>query len=87
MDGVAITLKDIVFLLGLGITIGAPIIKLNVTIAKLMAKLELLSGDLSELSSRNAGTHKRLFDSLDSQSGILADHETRITVLEHDYFK
>lgn len=84
MDEIAVTLKDLVFLLGLAVSIGAPIIRLNVTIAKLMTKLDGLSGDINELTTQNSKSHRRIFDTLDTHSTALAEHDKRITVLEHE---
>ena len=65
----------------------SPIIKLNTTITAMSATMENLTkvvnrcaADLDSLQERNAETHRRLFDRIDN-------HETRITVLEHDVQK
>ena len=70
----------VTFMLG----VVSPIIKLNTSITSMSSTLKTLTeivnkcaADLDALQERNAQTHQRIFDRIDN-------HETRITVLEHD---
>ena len=72
----------IVVLVGLGVSIITPIIKLNTTITKLTTIVERLTGDVTELTVRNSKTHDRIFAQLDKHTDKLNDHEKRITILE-----
>lgn len=73
----------IVVLVGLGISIITPIVKLNSTITRLTTIVERLGGDVADLTARNSKTHDRIFDRLDDHDGRLNAHETRISVLEN----
>ena len=72
----------IVVLVGLGVSVITPIIKLNTTITKLTTIVERLSGDVTELTARNSKTHDRIFASIEKHTDQINDHEKRITVLE-----
>lgn len=72
----------IVVLIGLGVSVVTPIIKLNTTITKLTTVVERLGGDVADLTARNTKTHDRIFTTLDKHGEQLTDHETRITILE-----
>lgn len=72
----------IVVLVGLGVSVITPIIKLNTTITKLTTVVERLSGDVTDLTARNSKTHDRIFSQLDKHADTLNDHEKRITILE-----
>lgn len=72
----------IVVLVGLGISVITPIIKLNTTITKLTTIVERLSGDVTDLTARNSKTHDRIFAQIDKHTDQINDHEKRITVLE-----
>ena len=70
----------IVSLLGTALAIGAPVIRLNTTITKLIDKIDNLGGDLSELEASNRRSHERIHKKNDEQDKKLAEHETRIDV-------
>lgn len=72
----------IVSLAGTAIAIGAPVIKLNTTMTRLIDKIDSLGGDLSDLEASNRRSHERIHIKNDEQDGKLADHETRIKLLE-----
>lgn len=69
-------------LVGLGVAIVTPLIKLNTSITKLSTLLDGLAGDMRKLTEKNAKSHERIWDRLDEQEENVNDHETRITVLE-----
>lgn len=66
------------------ITIMAPIIKLNTTITRLIVKLDNLGVDMEELEKHNHESHRRIWEKNDEQDGKLADHETRLKVIENE---
>ena len=72
----------LVVLLGLGATVVKPLLELNSSIVKLTARLDQLTGSLSDISDRNAKSHDRLWKHNEEQDAALDDHERRITVLE-----
>lgn len=72
----------IVVLVGLGISIITPIVKLNTTITRLTTVVERLGGDVADLTARNSKTHDRIFGTLEKHTDQINDHEKRITVLE-----
>lgn len=76
-------------IIGLGVTVGAPIIKLNSNITRLTVVLDTIKTELEEqkkaLSAQQADSresHRRLWAHNDEQDNTLNDHETRIRVLE-----
>lgn len=72
----------IVGLITTALTIGAPVIKLNTAITRLIVKLDSLGKDMDDLELHNHESHKRLWDHNDEQDEKLADHETRLSVIE-----
>ena len=66
------------------IAIGAPVIKLNTAITKLIVKLDALGEDFSSLELHNHEAHRRIWEKNDEQDERLADHETRLKVIENE---
>lgn len=66
----------IVGLVGLFLSVGTPIIKLNANIVRLQSTLDNLCKEFSESKESNAKSHERIFTKLD-------EHEDRITKLEY----
>ena len=76
-------------IVGLGVTVGAPIIKLNANITRLTVVLDTIKAELEEqkkaLSAQREDSkesHRRIWAHNDEQDQTLADHETRLRVLE-----
>ena len=76
-------------IVGLGVTVGAPIIKLNANITRLTVILDTIKAELEEqkkaLSAQRDGSkeaHRRIWAHNDEQDATLSDHETRLRVLE-----
>lgn len=76
-------------IVGLGVTVGAPIIKLNANITRLTVVLDTIKAELEEqkkaLSAQREDSkesHRRIWAHNDEQDATLADHETRLRVLE-----
>lgn len=74
----------VVAMLTTAITIGAPIIKLNTAITRLIVKLDGLGADLDDLEKHNHESHRRLWEHNGEQDEKLADHETRLKVIENE---
>lgn len=76
----------VIIVLGLlttAIAIGAPVLKLNSTIAKLGITIDVLNRDVRELEVHNRESHKRIWSHNNEQDETLADHECRLKVIEH----
>lgn len=71
-------------LVGLFITVVRPLLTLNSSIVRLTERMEHLSAELNELTVRNTEKHKRIWDRVDEQAELLADHEKRIDHLENE---
>lgn len=74
--GVIITLVTFV------IAVGAPVIKLNTSIIRLIERLNKMDESLDSLTERNHKSHERIWQHNDEQDEKISDHETRITILE-----
>lgn len=74
----------VVGLLTTAIAIGAPVIKLNTTITRLIVKLDGLGNDMAKFEVHNHESHRRIWEHNDEQDEKLADHETRLQVIEKE---
>lgn len=74
----------VVAMITTAITIMAPIIKLNTTITRLIVKLDNLGTDMEELEKHNHESHRRIWEKNDEQDGKLADHESRLKIIENE---
>ena len=79
----------LIAVVGLGISIGAPLIKLNSTITTLTVTLENLKEDVAtnakaiEAGRQNAKeSHRRLWDHNEKQDEKIENHDRRIDTLE-----
>lgn len=79
----------LVVVVGLFITVGTPIIKLNSNIVKLNMNLDALrakteenAADLEEQKKHAHDAHQKLWDHNNGQDKMLNDHENRIQRLE-----
>jgi hypothetical protein len=59
-----------------------PMLKLNTSIVKLTSAVAVLQENIKELTSNNSAGHNKLWEHNHEQDRQLADHETRITVIE-----
>lgn len=73
----------IIELVGFLAVLMPPVIKLTKSMTKLEETLSAVSAQLSEYKTDNTAAHKRIWDKVDEHGEKLTDHETRITVLEH----
>ena len=69
-------------LVGLFMTVGKPIIKLNETIAKLTIICNNLDKRFEKFETDNHDSHKRLWEHSAEQDRLIEEHDKRITVLE-----
>ena len=74
----------IVVLIGLGVSVVTPLMKLNSAITMLTQAASKIEEELKSLTERNSKTHARLFEAIEAEDEKVQDHEKRITVLEHD---
>lgn len=81
----------IVALVGLFLTVGKPILKLNSTLTVLTARIDAVesdskkqSEDLKEQKLHAHESHRRIWDHNAKQDEQLLDHEQRLGVLERD---
>lgn len=73
----------IVVLVGLVATVAGPIVKMTKAVTTLTDAVDRLAEKLKADEDRNTQSHARMYQRLDDCDDQLADHETRITVLEH----
>lgn len=72
----------LVTIVGLFFTVGRPIIKLNSNITLLNANVEQNNKDIAQQKKDAKESHQKLWDKNDEQDKTIANHETRIAVLE-----
>lgn len=77
-------------LVGLFLTVGAPILKLNSNITMLNVNIQQNSKEiaenkqeLKEQREKANESHQKLWNKNDEQDKILSNHETRIKILEN----
>ena len=71
-------------LIGLFVLVGKPILTLNKTIAEFNTELKNMKARVDAMECDKHEAHKELWKHNDEQDKELADHETRIRVLEHN---
>lgn len=72
----------LVVVVGLFLSVGAPVIQLNSTITKLSTLVQSIQDRQARQERDNTDSHRRLWRHNDEQDATLNDHETRITILE-----
>ena len=72
----------IIALVGLFVTVAAPIIRQTKAMTKLDTTMETLSEKLTQLESRNTDAHRRIWERNEEQDKTLHNHEVRIVKLE-----
>lgn len=66
----------------LAVTLIGVLVKLNVTLTHVCDRLETHDNTLVTLDERNREEHKEIHEELDEHYDELADHATRIAILE-----
>lgn len=74
----------LVLLIGLVTSIATPMIKLTRTMTTLDVTIQNLIKQFNSFEINNHDDHKRIWTKNDEQDAELHDHETRISLLEHD---
>ena len=69
-------------LIGLFLLVGKPILTLSKTIAEINTNMENMDKRVDTLECDKHEAHKELWQHSDAQDERIADHETRIRVLE-----
>lgn len=64
------------------LTVGAPVMKLNTSIIKLLGAVATLQKLVDNLTADNKAAHQRLWERSDEHGETLGNHESRISVLE-----
>ena len=72
----------VIALVGLVVTVAAPVIKLNSSITKLTVTMEGLQKAQDKLAVENTDSHRRMWVKNEEQDKKINDHETRIHVVE-----
>lgn len=72
-----------VVLAGLIASVVKPLVSLNTVITKLSASVDALAERINAFERRNQESHNRMYKRLDEDKDTLADHETRLTVIEN----
>lgn len=72
----------IIALVGLFAAVGAPVIRQTRAMTKLDSTMENLSDKLIQLESKNADSHRRIWEHNEKQDDMLQNHEIRIVKLE-----
>ena len=75
-------IQALTVIVGLFIAVGAPIIKLNGTIVKLNANVEILDKRFGKFEDENKDSHKRLWSKNMEQDAVLNNHEGRLRELK-----
>ena len=77
---------DIVVVIGslvaLFASVVTPLIKLNTTITKLNGSIDSLGEKVTDINCENKKQHDNLFGEIRKHDEELADHETRIRIIE-----
>jgi hypothetical protein len=74
----------IIALVGLFLTVGKPVINLNNSLTKNTVETSALRDTFEKFCSKNSESHDRLWKHNECQDKTIADHETRITVIENN---
>lgn len=72
----------LVIVIGLFLTVGAPIIKLNTNITKLNENLKATQNDQLKYEKDNHDAHERIWDHNEKQDAVLEEHRMRLHDLD-----
>jgi cell division protein FtsL len=73
----------IVVLFGLMVSVVTPLLKLNTSITQLTCAVSVLQKNIEGLTTKNSESHTKLWEHNSKQDSMLADHETRIKIIEN----
>jgi len=74
----------IVVLFGLIAAIVTPLLKLNTSITQLTCAVGVLQKNIEGLTTKNSESHTKLWEHNSKQDSVIADHETRIQIIEKE---
>ena len=72
----------VVVLFGLIAAVVTPLLKLNTSITQLTCAVGVLQKNIEGLTTKNSEGHTKLWEHSSKQDSLIADHETRIRILE-----
>ena len=72
----------LVLLLGLIVTVGKPLIRLNSTIISLTDAVKALEKNLNAIAGKNSAQHAKLWEHEAEQDELLREHEFRLRKME-----
>jgi hypothetical protein len=64
-------------------SVTGPLIKLNTSITKLNASVDVLKSAIDRIDTDNEESHNRIWKHNDEQDEIIAEHERKISNIEH----
>ena len=73
----------ITVLFGLIAAVVTPLLKLNTSITQLTCAVSVLQKNIEGLTTRNSESHTKLWEHNGRQDSLLADHETRLKIIEN----
>lgn len=73
----------IIALVGFGLTVGGPILKLNTNIVKLNTSIESLKESVDRIDKLNTEEHKKLWEHNDQQDNKLSEVTSRVDQIEN----
>lgn len=74
----------IIAVVGLIVTICGPLVKLISSISKLNTTIEILGKTVREMETSSHESHKRLWEHNEVQDKQIANHETRLQIIEKE---
>jgi hypothetical protein len=73
----------ITVLFGLIAAVVTPLLKLNTSITQLTCAVSVLQKNIEGLTTRNSESHTKLWEHIGKQDLLIADHETRLKIIEN----
>jgi|GEM_PF-264759 len=74
-------------LIGICASVIRPLIRLNGTITKLTAAVNVLEKNISELAAKNSESHAEIWEKVEEHDDVLNSHETRLVLIENNTSK
>lgn len=81
-EAIGLVIGALVVIVGLGGSICIPLVKVSNTIQRLICAVENLTDKFETFEINNHDDHKRIWQKNDAQDREIAEHETRIALLE-----
>ncbi len=74
----------IIVLFGLIASVMTPLLKLNTSITQLTCAVSVLQKNIEGLTTKNSESHAKLWEHNSKQDEALANHETRLRIIEKE---